>query len=107
MVTEIIIYKLKEDFKNLYWSVFIEKSLPQMKKWNIEVGNYGFSIEDPLTFHLIRFFNSLEHRNDLLKRFYNSDDWQKGAKIQIVESIESYKTTLFESSTPVSNESII
>lgn len=97
MVTEIIIYKLKEGTKNKFWNAFLEKSLPKMKDWNINVVDYEFSVENGLIFHLIRSFNSLEHRNTSLDEFYSSDDWQKGARTEIVESIESSKTTIFES----------
>lgn len=96
MITEIIIYTLKKDTEKTYWKAFIEQSLPQMKKWNIEVDSYGFSIENPLTFYLIRSFKSIEYKNRILEKFYNSDDWKKGARNQIIESIESYKTTVFE-----------
>lgn len=96
MVTEIIIYKLTEDRKNIFWNAFLKKSLPKIKEWNITIINYGFSVENELIFHLIRSFNSLEHRNISLDEFYRSDDWKKGARTEIIESIESSKTTIFE-----------
>ncbi len=97
MVREIIIYKLKKNRNEIYWNAFINKSLPAMKEWNIQVLDYGFSMENPLIFHLIRSFNSLEHRNKSLDEFYHSDAWTKCAKNEIIESIESYKTTIFKS----------
>ena len=96
MLTEIIIYKLKESMSDAFWEAFINKSLPAMKKGKINISDYGFSLEDPLIFHLIRTFNSLEDRNTLLNEFYNSEDWKKGAREDIMKSIESYKTTTFK-----------
>lgn len=95
MLTEIIIYKLKESMNDIYWKAFINTSLPAMKQRNINISNYGFSLEDPLIFHLIRTFDSLEHRNTLLNEFYNSEDWKFGAREEIMKSIESYKITTF------------
>ncbi|EQB92723.1 NIPSNAP family protein [Elizabethkingia anophelis] len=96
MVTEIIIYKLKENTEDIYWDAFMKKSLPAMKERGINILNFGFSIENPLIFHLIRSFKSLEDRNRTLEEFYSSDEWRMGARTNIIESIESSKTTIFE-----------
>lgn len=95
MVTEIIIYQLKVGQNQVYWNAFINQSLPLMKEWGIDVVNYGFSLENPLIFHLVRTFESLEHRNQLLDKFYASQDWQQGARSDILNSISASQTTLY------------
>lgn len=97
MVTETIIYQLNKGMEDVYWNAFIEESLPAMEKWKIKVLNYGFSLEDPSVFHLIRSFNSLQQRNEILGAFYASQDWQEGPRTQIISSIASSKTTIYES----------
>lgn len=95
MVTEIIIYQLKEGMEDVYWNAFISASLPAMENWKIKVVNYGFSLEDPSVFHLIRSFDSLQERYETLDTFYASKDWQEGPRTQIISSIASSMTTIY------------
>lgn len=95
MVTEIIIYQLHQDKREQYWDAFINQSLPAMKRWNIDVTHYGFSLDNPLIFHLIRTFESLKHRDQILNEFYQSKDWQHGARQHIIDSIDNAKTTVY------------
>jgi len=69
MVTEIIIYKLKEGESENFLKVFLEESLPMMKRWNVEVLQYGFSLDDKNTVHLLRSYKSLKDRIDSQKEF--------------------------------------
>lgn len=96
MVTEIIIYELKKGMEQIYWQTFIEESLPLMKRWNIIVLKYGFALDNKNTFHLLRTYDSLDHRNSSQNDFYKSNDWRNGPRTKILECIENYSTTIFE-----------
>jgi len=95
MVTEIIIYKLKKGESENFLKVFLEESLPMMKRWNVEVLQFGFSLDDKNTFHLLRNYKSLTDRNNSQQEFYNSSEWIDGPRKIILKCIENYKTTIF------------
>jgi hypothetical protein len=46
MITEFRIYKLKENTAKEFEKIFTEKSLPLMKKRNVNIVDYGFSLID-------------------------------------------------------------
>ena len=62
MITEIRIYKLKENTAAEFNKVFTEQSLPMMKRWKVNVVDYGFSLIDKNSFYLIRSYENLEQR---------------------------------------------
>ncbi len=64
MITEIRIYKLKENSSENFTEVFTEQSLPMMKRWKINVVDYGFSLIDKESFYLIRNYESVEQRKE-------------------------------------------
>jgi hypothetical protein len=97
MVTEIIIYKLKKGKEEEYWDVFENESLPMLKRWGVDVVKYGFSIDDKSSFHLIRRYKDLEHRNKSQDIFYNSSEWKDGPREKILASIDYYNKSIFES----------
>lgn len=44
MIIVVRIYKLKENVSEKFNKLFIEKSLPMMERWKINVVDYGFSL---------------------------------------------------------------
>lgn len=94
MITEIRIYKLKEEFSQNFKKVFTEQSLPMMIHWNINILDYGFSLIDKNSFYLIRSYESIEQRKESQDAFYGSDEWINGPEKEIMNSIESYNTTV-------------
>ena len=99
MITEIRIYKLKENSSQKFNDVFAEQSLPMMKRWKINVIDYGFSLIDKECFYLIRNYSSLEQRKESQDAFYNSDEWINGPEKEIMNCIDTYHTTIINYST--------
>jgi hypothetical protein len=82
MITEIRIYKLKENTATEFNMVFTEQSLPMMKRWKVNVVDYGFSLIDKESFYLIRRYENLEKRKESQEAFYSSDEWINGPEKQ-------------------------
>jgi hypothetical protein len=94
MITEIRIYKLKENSSENFTEVFTEQSLPMMKRWKINVVDYGFSLIDKESFYLIRNYESVEQRKESQDAFYGSDEWINGPEKEIINCIDSYNTVV-------------
>jgi len=97
MITEIRIYKLKEHTANEFLKVFTEQSLPMMKRWKVNVVDYGFSLIDKDSFYLIRRYENLEHRKESQAAFYGSDEWINGPEKAIMDCIDTYNTAVVDS----------
>jgi hypothetical protein len=99
MITEIRIYKLKENVSETFNRVFIEQSLPMMERWKINVVDYGFSLSDKESFYLIRNYESIEQRKVSQDAFYGSEEWISGPEKELMNCIDTYNTTITVSST--------
>lgn len=97
MITEIRIYKLKENTAAEFNKVFTEQSLPMMKRWKVNVVDYGFSLIDKNSFYLIRSYENLEQRKESQDAFYGSSEWINGPEKQIMSCIDTYNTTIVDS----------
>jgi len=97
MITEIRIYKLKENTSSEFYKIFKEYSLPMLKRWNVNVLDYGFSLIDESSFYLMRNYESVEQRKESQESFYGSDEWKNGVENKIMKYIESYHTTVIYS----------
>lgn len=96
MITEIRIYKLKENTASEFNKVFTEQSLPMMKRWNVNVVDYGFSLIDKESFYLIRSYENLEQRKENQDAFYGSDEWINGPEKAIMDCIATYNTSVID-----------
>jgi len=97
MITEIRIYKLKENTATEFNTVFTEQSLPMMKRWKVNVVDFGFSLIDKDSFYLIRSYENLDQRKESQEAFYGSNEWINGPEKQIMACISTYNTTLVDS----------
>jgi hypothetical protein len=97
MVTEIRVYKLKTNMSEKFTEVFTKQSLPILKRWKVDVVDFGFSLVDPNSFYLIRNYQSIEQRELSQKAFYGSDEWINGPEKDIMDCIETYYTTVVDS----------
>lgn len=97
MITEIRIYKLKENTAAEFNKVFTEQSLAMMKRWKVNVVDYGFSLIDKNSFYLIRSYENLEQRKESQDAFYGSNEWINGPEKQIMSCIDTYNTTIVDS----------
>lgn len=98
MITEIRIYKLKENSSQTFNIVFTEQSLPMMKRWKIDIVDYGFSLIDEESFYLIRNYKNIEQRKESQDAFYGSDEWINGPEKEIMSCIATYNTTIIDNS---------
>jgi len=104
MITEIRIYKLKENTAVNFITVFTEQSLPMMKRWKVNVVDYGFSLVDKNSFYLIRSYENLEQRKESQDAFYGSDEWVNGPEKAIMDCIETYNTSIVDNSKLIINK---
>lgn len=99
MITEIRIYKLKENVSEKFNKIFIEQSLPMMERWKINVADCGFSLIDKESFYLIRNYESIEQRKVSQEALYGSEEWISGPEKDLMNYIDTYNTTVIDNST--------
>jgi hypothetical protein len=97
MITEIRIYKLKENAAIEFHKVFAEQSLQMMKRWKVDVVDFGFSLIDKDSFYLMRNYQNIEHRKESQEAFYGSDEWIYGPEKAIMDCIDTYNTVVVDS----------
>ena len=88
-LVEIRSYKLKPRSGAAFHELVVTRSLPLLRKWNMEVVAYGPSLDDPDGYFLIRAYDDLEHLRASQQAFYASDDWRNGPRQSIIDLIES------------------
>lgn len=104
MITEIRIYKLKDNAASEFQKVFAEQSLPMMQRWKVDVVDFGFSLIDKDSFYLIRNYENLEHRKESQEAFYGSDEWINGPEKAIMNCIDTYNTVVVDSEKLIINK---
>lgn len=93
LIMEIRTYSVKPGKRNDFHNLVV-KTLPLLKKYNIEVVRYGSSLHDSTSYVLIRSFKDLEERGKLEDAFYGSDDWKSGSRDPVMALIETYTTSV-------------
>lgn len=93
---EIRSYNLKPNTREEFHRLVVEKSLPMLKRWKVDVVDFGPSLHDGESYYLIRAYQSLEERQKSQDAFYGSDEWRQGPRDEIVGLIESYTTVVVE-----------
>ena len=87
---EIRSYNLKSGTRNEFHRLFLEKSMPLLRHWHVDVVAYGPSLHDETSYYLIRRFDSLAQRSQIEEAFYNSAAWRQGPRQSVLACIESY-----------------
>jgi len=87
---------LKPEAREKFHRLYLEKSLPLLKRWNMDVLAYGPSLHDENTYYVIRRFDSLAQREQMEDAFYGSDDWRQGPREAMVALIENYIDVVLE-----------
>ena len=82
----------RAEFHRLY----LNKALPLLKKWKMDVVAFGPSPHDANSYYVIRSFESLEHRQSSEDAYYESSDWRAGPREEMVALIESYIDIVIE-----------
>ncbi len=93
---EIRTLNLKPGTRADFQRIYVERSLPLLKRWDQDVVAHGPSLHDENTYYVIRRFDSLIHRAQSEDAFYGSDDWRKGPREALLSLIESYYDVVFE-----------
>src|SRR5689334_13591951 len=67
---EIRSYNLKPGTRNEFDRLFLQKALPLLNKWNINVVAYGPSLHDSDSYFLVRSYKNLQDRQESEDSFY-------------------------------------
>jgi hypothetical protein len=96
LFVEIRSYNLKPGTRPEFHRLFVEESLPLLKRWKVDVVRFGPSPHDEDSYSLMRAYASLEDRQRSEDAFYGSDEWRKGPRQAILALIENYATVVIE-----------
>jgi len=89
-------YTLRPGSGAAFHMLVLEKSLPLLHKWKIDVLAAGPSVHDQDSYFLIRVYDSLEQRQQSQDSFYGSADWRQGPREAIVALIDSSTSIVVE-----------
>jgi hypothetical protein len=88
-VVEFRTYRIKSGGREQFHQLLIERSVPLMQHWGIDVLRYGPSMHNSSSYYLIRSFADLVDLEVQQAAFYASADWRCGPRKAIVDLIES------------------
>ncbi|MCS3769226.1 DNA-directed RNA polymerase specialized sigma subunit [Aeromonas hydrophila] len=91
---EFLQYKLHPGTGEDFHHVMKQISIPLHESVDIDVVAYGQSEHDLDSYILIRAFDSLEEREDVLNKFYFSDAWREGPREEIIACISTSLTSI-------------
>ncbi|MCI0405390.1 MAG: NIPSNAP family protein, partial [candidate division Zixibacteria bacterium] len=89
-IVEIRSLNIKPGARAEFHRLYVEKSIPLLKKWKMDIVAFGPSLHDENTFYVIRAFESLEHRQESEDAYYGSADWRQGPREEMLALIENY-----------------
>jgi NIPSNAP protein len=87
---EVRSYNLKAGTRDQFHRLFLEEAFPMLKRWKIDVVQYGPSLHDQDSYYLMRCYDSLAQREESENAFYGSDEWRQGPREAIIALIENY-----------------
>jgi ketosteroid isomerase-like protein len=93
-IVEIRSYNLKPGTRDRFHELFVNTSLPMLRRWKVDVVAFGPSEHDQDSWFLMRGFPSLEARQKSEDAFYSSDEWIKGPREAVLADIVSYATVI-------------
>ena len=93
---EIRSYNLKPGTRDAFHRLVLDRALPMLQRWKMEVVAHGPSPHDDTSYYLIRAFGSLDDRRRQQEAFYGSDEWKQGPRDPIVALIDSYTSIVLE-----------
>ncbi len=88
-VLEIRTYRLTAGTGARFHRAVVEKSMPMLERWGVEVVAYGPSLDDDDLYYLVRAYASLDELRESQDAFYGSDEWRQGPREEIISMIES------------------
>jgi len=93
---EIRSYTLKAGTRDAFHTLFVQKSLPMLERWQVDVVAYGASLHDEDSYYLMRAYASLEDRQQSQAAFYGSAEWREGPREGIVALIQEMTSFVIE-----------
>jgi hypothetical protein len=93
---EIRSYNLKPGTRADFHRMMVERSLPMLERWQVDVIACAPSLHDDDSYYLIRAYASLEERQQSQDTFYGSAEWRQGPREALLELIESYTSVVIE-----------
>lgn len=94
-VVEIRSYRLSGS-RDAFHALVVERSIPMLSRWNVDVVAFGPSLHDEDSYVLIRSYESLDQRQASQDAFYGSAEWKEGPRDALMAMIESYTTVVLE-----------
>lgn len=91
-VLEIRSYNLKPGTRDEFHRLFVEHSLPMLRRWNVDVVAFGPSAHDADSYFLMRSFPSVAERQRSEDAFYGSEEWRNGPRERVLAAIVSFTT---------------
>jgi len=95
-VVEIRGLNLKPGSRAEFHRLYMERSLPLLRKWGFDVVSFGPSPHDDTSYYVIRAYKDLAERQASEDAFYGSDDWRKGPRETLLSLIENYADVVLE-----------
>lgn len=89
-LVEIRSYNLVPGRRDDFHRLVVEKSMPLLRTWNVDVVDFGPSPHDDDSYYLIRAYRDLADRKASQDAFYGSADWRQGPRDEILPLIESH-----------------
>lgn len=96
MIIEVRSYKLKPGTRSRLDTLFVERALPMLHRWDVDVVAHGPSLHDDCSYYLMRSYRDLAHRQQSQDAFYGSDEWRSGPRAAILECIDDYTDVVIE-----------
>lgn len=95
-IVEIRSYNLKPGTRANFHQMFIDESLPMLKRWGVDVVAFGPSPHDEDSYYLIRAYQDLADRQRSQDEFYGSDEWRQGPREPLIAMIDTYTSVVLE-----------
>ena len=87
-------YNLKPGVRAQFHSRFVERSLPLLQRWNIDVVAYGPSLHDQDSWYLMCSFPSLAERDRIEGAFDSSEQWTRHLRAAVLSDAASSTTVV-------------
>jgi NIPSNAP protein len=95
-VVEIRGYDIKPGRRDEFHRLVTARSVPMLRRWNVDLVAYGPSLDDENAYYLIRAYESVEDLHKSQDAFYGSDEWQNGPREAILDCIVSHTSAVME-----------
>lgn len=95
-VVEIRGYNLKPGRREEFHQLVTTRSVPMLRRWNVDLVAYGPSLDDENAYYLIRAYDSVEELRKSQDAFYSSAEWREGPRQAILDCILNDTSAVIE-----------